>query len=83
MTLDASSLPSRMSSGGGVAVKAYDSFTFYGTTGGDRFDHCIVGVAWEIWSHAMWVIVVEACKTRGGTDQNVEQITQRPVGQML
>ena len=30
----------------------------YGTTCEGDFVHCIVGVAWEVWSYAMLVIVV-------------------------
>ena len=54
-----------MSNGGGVAVRAYDGWTLYGSTDEWGFDHCIVGIAWQIWSCAMLVIVVEAHKSWG------------------
>ena len=38
----------RMETGDFVAVRAYYSLVLYGTTGGEDFVHCIMGVAWEI-----------------------------------
>ena len=57
--------PLPMSSAGGVAVRAYDGRTLYGTTGGGGFIYCVAGVAWEVFSHSMSVIVVETCKGLG------------------
>ena len=58
--------PLRMSSGESIAVRAYDSLSIFGTAGRKDVVPCIVGVAWEVWSHAVSVIVVEACKAGVG-----------------
>ena len=78
MKLDASSHATLVDvKRGGVAVKACDSLTLYGTTGGGGFVYCTVGVAWEVWSRVMSVILVEACQVWGGRDQIVERISQK------
>ena len=38
-------------------------FLWYDRRGG--FDHCIVGVSWEVWPHAMPVIVIVCVKAWG------------------
>ena len=49
--------PSRMSRGGGVATEL--TVVYFGVRQvGEGFVHCIVGVPWEIWAHAISVIVV-------------------------
>ena len=57
--------PLRISSGGGVAVRAYDSLIPYSMTSGGGFVYCIVDVAWEIWLHLLSVIVVETLQNLG------------------
>ena len=49
-----------------VAVRACDVCSLCGTTGWGGFVHCIVGVAWKIWSHAVSVIVIETSKAGVG-----------------
>ena len=84
MTLDATSHATLadVKREGCVAVRAYDSLILCGTTGGGGFVHCVVGVAWEVWSHATSVIVIERVKPGGGGRNNVERVPQRPVGQI-
>ena len=51
---------------------------------GEGFIHCIVGVSWKVWPHAMSVIVVVRVTTWGGGGQTkVGRIPQKPVGQIF
>ena len=38
---------------------------------GEGFVHCIVGVSWEVWPHAMPVIVIVRITAAGGGQTNV------------
>ena len=50
---------------------------------GEDFTHCIVGVSWKIWPHAMSDIVVVRVTAGGAGQTNVDRIPQRPVGQIV
>ena len=49
---------------------------------GEGFVHCIVGVFWEVWSHAMLVIVVERITAGGAGQTNVDGYPKISVGHM-
>ena len=76
-------LRSRSYAVGSVAVREYNSSILYGTTGGGGFVRCFVGVSWDVWSHAMSVIVVERVKRLGATRRTLNGYLKRLVGQTL
>ena len=57
--------PLRMSSEGGVTEERMTAVLSVGRQVGEGFVHCIVGVSWEVWPHAMYVIVVERVERVG------------------
>ena len=44
---------------------------------GEGFIHCIVGVSWEVWLHAMAVIVAVHITTGRDGQMKVERIPQK------